>query len=241
MQHRNFTACLALLCALMLPPAADANPPAADAEAVAEKMLTALGGRANWAHVRNTVHDAQQFRVDAPVEVRGVITMDFEHPRFRIDTTAPGLTLARVVVGAPDHAKDWRLTRDGQIAEVPAATRAEDLRWYASHVYRTLARIAKRDPAITLSLHADGRLQVNEAGKRIAWYRLNAAGEPFAYGAHDDEKGSLSGPWRYEKDGIRHPVWTSNADGTFRAAINALRVNVPLDEAIFARPARPAN
>ena len=70
-----------------------------EAEALAEKMLRAVGGRANWAAIRNTVHDAQQFRVDVPNEVRGVITIDFERPRFRIDTTAPGLRVARAIDG----------------------------------------------------------------------------------------------------------------------------------------------
>ena len=205
----------------------------AEAEALAEKMLRAVGGRANWAAIRNTVHDAQQFRVDVPNEVRGVITMDFERPRFRIDTTAPGLRVARAI----DGDRDWRLTRDGTLADVPAATRSEDLRWYAAHVYRTIARIAKRDPAISVSLASDGRLQVSEGGKRIAWYRLNSAGEPFAYGAHDDERGSLAGPWKYELNGIRHPVWTSSVDGTFRASINVLKVNVELDDAVFSPPA----
>lgn len=237
MSLRSIVVFLACLASIHFQPARAATP-AADAEGTAEKMLHALGGRAQWARVKNTVHDAQQFRVDEPLEVRGVITMDFESPRFRIDTTAPGLTVARAIDGgAPQN--DWRLTRDGKIAEVPAATRAEDLRWYAAHVYRTIARIAKRDPALSLTLHADGRLQVMEGGKRIAWYRLNAAGEPFAYGAHDDDKGSLSGPWKYEKDGIRHPVWTSSGDGTFRAAINSLQVNVPLKPELFAKPADP--
>jgi hypothetical protein len=220
--------CISLIALSLLP--AQASAP--DAEAAAEKMLTALGGRANWAKVKNTMHDAQQFRADAPVEVRGVITMDFERPRFRIDTTTPDFKVARVI----DGDKDWRSTRDGKIVEVPPATRAEDLRWYAAHLYRTIARIAKRDPAISISVHADGRLQVHEGGKRIAWYRLNAIGEPYAYGAHEDEKGSLCGPWKYEKDGIRHPVWTSNVDGTFRASINSLQVNAAFDEAFFARP-----
>ncbi len=211
------------------------NEPAA--EPLAETMLAAVGGRANWAAVRNTVHDAQQFRTDAPNEVRGVISMDFERPRFRIDTTAPGLSVTRVI----DGDRDWRLTRDGTIAEVPAATRAEDLRWYAAHVYRTIARIAKRDPAISLSVSKDGRLQVIEGGKRIAWYRLNSMGEPFAYGAHDDERGALAGPWKYEIGGIRHPVWTSSADGTFRASINSLRINAPLDDTVFVRPTKVAS
>ena len=68
-------------------PATRASVP--DADALAGKMLDALGGRSNWARVKNTVHDAQQYRVAAPLEVRGIIAMDFERPRFRIDTTAP--------------------------------------------------------------------------------------------------------------------------------------------------------
>ncbi len=223
-----------LLCTvLVLAHAAAVNASTPDADALSEKMLNAIGGRANWARVKNTVHDAQQFRAEAPLEVRGVISMDFERPRFRIDTTTPDFKVVRVI----DGERDWRLTRDGKVAEVPAATRAEDLRWYAAHVYRTIARIARRDPAISLSVAADGRLQVLEGGKRIAWYRLNSAGEPYAYGAHDDEKGALCGPWKYEEDGIRHPVWTSSSDGTFRAAINSLQVNAPLPDALFARPA----
>lgn len=217
---------------LLIGQAAASMPNSPEAEALAEKMLNAVGGRANWAAIRNTVHDAQQFRVDVPNEVRGVITMDFERPRFRIDTTAPGLSVTRVI----DGERDWRRTREGAIVEVPAATREDDLRWYAAHVYRTIARIAKRDPLISLSVASDGRLQVSERGKRIAWYRLNSAGEPFAYGAHDDERGSLSGPWKYELNGIRHPVWTSSVDGTFRASINALKANVELGDAVFARP-----
>jgi hypothetical protein len=224
-------------CALLVSSqSATSIPEKLNAEALAEKMLNAIGGRANWAAVRNTVHDAQQFRVDAPNEVRGVITMDFERPRFRIDTSAPGLSVTRAI----DGDRDWRRTRDGNIADVPGATRMEDLHWYAAHVYRTIARIAKRDPAISLSVANDGRLQVSELGKRIAWYRLNSAGEPFAYGAHLDEKGSLSGPWKYELSGIRHPIWTSSVDGTFRASINVLKVNVVLEDVVFSRPSGDA-
>lgn len=117
-----------------------------------------------------------------------------------------------------------------------AALRADDMRWYAGHVYRTLHRIASRDASIRLGLSADGRLEVFEQGKRIAWYRLDSRGEPYAFGAHDDEQGSLSGPWEFVKDGIRHPVWVSNRDGTSRFRITALEINPVLPDELFSRP-----
>lgn len=54
---------------------------------------------------------------------------------------------------------------------------------------------------------------------------------------HDDDTGSLSGPWSFERDGIRHPVWVSSSDGTWRASVNALQTNITLDPAMFAKPA----
>ena len=76
--------------------------------------------------------------------MRAVIRMDFTQPRFRIDTTAPGLVVARVV----DGDRHWRLNRAGEIGDVPADVLAEDRRWYAGHVYRTIHRVAARDPAL---------------------------------------------------------------------------------------------
>lgn len=222
-----------LICAGgLMQPTVGAQPAAtANADAMAEKLLAAVGGRSAWAALKNTVNDSQQYRIAEPVEVRAVITMDFTQPRFRIDTTAPGLKVARVI----DGDKNWRLTRDGKVGDVPAEVIADDMRWHAGHVYRTIHRVARRDPLLTLAI-ADGRLEILESGKRIAWFKLNAAGEPFAFGAHDDNVGSLSGPWKFERDGIRHPLWVSNADGTWRASINALQTNVTLDASLFKRP-----
>ena len=53
------------------------------AEAMAERMLSAIGGRAEWAGLRNTINGSQQNRANEPTAVYAVITMDFEQPRFR--------------------------------------------------------------------------------------------------------------------------------------------------------------
>ena len=69
------------------------------AERLADRMLVALGGREEWAAVTNTVNDSQQNRAGEPPVVRAVVTMDFDRPRFRIETTGPNLHLIRVIDG----------------------------------------------------------------------------------------------------------------------------------------------
>ena len=126
------------------------------------------------------------------------------------------------------------MARDGSIGPVPAETLAGDRRFYAGHVYRTLHRIATRDPALRLAVGKEGRLEVHEGGARIAWYALDRSGAPYLYGAHDDEVGSIFGPWSHEQSGIRHPVWVTRDGGKWRAMLRRLEVNVPLDEGVFA-------
>ena len=202
------------------------------ADALADKMFDRLGGRATWADLRNTINGSQQNRAGEPTVVYAVITMDFERPRFRIETTARDLHLIRVI----DGDNSWRLRRSGNIEDVPPELFADDMQWYAAHLYRTLHRVAARDPVLSLTIGADGRLEVHGEGQRILWLKLDAKGEPYAFGARDDDAGSLSGPWDFVKDGIHHPSWVSSADGTWRAAVKALDINVPLHDSFFARP-----
>ena len=208
---------------------------AADASAAdkaADKMLEVLGGRQAWAELRNTINGSTQNRVNEPTVVYAVITMDFEKPRFRIETTARDLHLVRVINGE----KSWRLRRSGNIEDVPKTLLEDELRWYGAHLYRTIHRVALRDPAISLGLDEQDRLEVFADGERILWFKLDARGEPYAFGSYDDDVGTLSGPWDFEQDGIRHPRWVSNSDGTWRAAVRSLSVNVPLKDHMFARP-----
>ena len=204
----------------------------ASAEQTAERMLAALGGREAWARAKSTVNDSRQDWDGEPPQLRVVITMDFERPRVRIETRGKDLHLVRVL----DGDKHWRLSREGRIEPVSDQTVAVDRKFWAGHVYRTLHRIAARDPAIRLATGKEGRLEVHEAGKRVAWYALDRSGQPYLYGAHEDEVGSIFGPWEHEVDGIRHPVWVTRDGGKWRAMLKRLEVNVPLTEATFARP-----
>ncbi|MBK8324548.1 MAG: hypothetical protein IPL06_18055 [Betaproteobacteria bacterium] len=219
---------LAFLPCAALPAAATT----ADTAELAERLLSALGGRAAWAAARATVNDSRQDWDGDPAVLRVVITMDFERPRWRIETRGDDLHLVRVV----DGDRHWRLTREGAVAPVSEATLAADRRWYAGHVYRTLHRIARRDPALRLVTGADGRLEVHEGGARLVWFRLDRRGQPYRYGAHDDETGSIFGPWEHAEGGIRHPVWVSRDEGRWRAMLVRLAVNPRLDDAIFAPP-----
>ncbi|NND83346.1 MAG: hypothetical protein HKN50_13035 [Gammaproteobacteria bacterium] len=204
----------------------------AAAEALADKMLAAIGGRDVWAQLRNTINGSQQNRAGEPTEVYAIITMDFERPRFRIETTAPGLHVARVINGK----KSWRQRRNGKVEDVDDDFFKDEMRWYASHLYRTIHRIAARDPALSLKINDRGRLEVYEGSERLRWFELDASGEPYRFGSYDDGIGGLCGPWDFVQDGIHHPTWVSNAEGTWRASVQALSINAPLREHTFARP-----
>ncbi|MGD9339486.1 MAG: hypothetical protein PVG76_01000, partial [Chromatiales bacterium] len=128
---------------------------AGDAGALADKMLERLGGRAAWAGLKNTINGSQQNRAGEPTVVYAVITMDFERPRFRIETTAQDLHLIRVI----DGENSWRLRRSGAVEDVPSELYADDMRWYEAHLYRTIHRVAARDPALSVASGDDGRLE----------------------------------------------------------------------------------
>lgn len=224
--------------------------PAAAAEDRLEALLAAVGGRVAWAALTGTRNDSQQNRMDEPTVVRAVVGIDFTQPRVRIDTRAPGLRLARAI----DGERHWRLARDGTLGPIPEPTLQQDRRWYAGHVYRTLHRLAARDPALTVGSPSDGRdtrgaragsggsdgtarrLEVFEAGRRLAWFDLDRRGEPFAFGAHDDSPGAICGPWAFEVQGIRHPVWVAQRDGSWRAWLRGLELDPVWPPGYFSEP-----
>ena len=203
------------------------------ADQLADQMLAALGGRQAWAELRNTINGSRQNRVDEPTVVHAVITMDFERPRFKIETTAPGIRVVRVI----DGDNSWRLRLSGNVEGVPASLYEEEMQWYGAHLYRTIHRVAARDSAISIGTDESGRLLFYDDGARIMWFSLDGDGQPYGFGTYENVVGSLLGPWSFEEGGIRHPAWVSSPDGTWRAAVRSLSVNVPLQDPVFARPA----
>ncbi len=223
--------CLVCIAASFVQPSFAAN---ADAEALTDRMLERLGGRDNWAALRNTTNSSLQYRAAAPTEVLSTITMDFDQPRFRIETTGPDVYLVRVING--EHS--WRISWDGKVTDLPEARYKDDLLWYEAHIYRTLVRIARRDQALALRVTEKNRLEIYSGEGRLMWLQLNADAEPYAYGFRDDNKGSLCGPWNLVTQGIHQPSWVSNSDGTWRATARAVHFNVDLHETTFNRPVK---
>jgi hypothetical protein len=208
--------------------------PMSDADIQAERLLWAIGSRPKWASLTNTVVYSQQYRRDDPTDVGAVITIDYRQPRLRIDTTGRDLQLVRLIDSEGD--RNWRLDRQGRREKVPEDALAQDLRRYTAHIYWTLQRIAVRDPKLRLDLGRNGSLEVYEGRTRIAWYLLDGRGEPYAMGAHDDDVGVICGPWEVEQRGIRYPAWVSRPDGSWRATLKSLAVNVRMDEEFFTQP-----
>ena len=216
------------------PAPALAAAPTSEADIQAERLLWAVGSRPAWANLTNTVVYSQQYRRDDPTDVGAVIIIDYRQPRLRIDTTGRDLQLVRLIDSDGD--RNWRLDRQGRPEKEAEDPLAQDLRRYTAHVYWTLQRIAVRDPKLRLDLDRKGRLEVYEGNARIAWYLLDARGEPYAMGAHDDNVGVICGPWEVEQRGIRYPAWVSRPDGSWRATLKSLAVNVQMDEKLFTQP-----
>jgi hypothetical protein len=202
-----------------------------DADKQAEFLLWAIGGRPAWAAVTNTVVYSDQYRRDDGTPVGAVSTIDYREARLRIDTTGPHLQAIRIIDAEGD--RSWRLNAQGKLDKVPEDQLARDLRRYQGQVYRTLQRIAVRDPKLRLATGKNGSLEVYEGPTRIAWYQLDARGQPYAMGAHDDNVGVICGPWELEKRDIHYPLWVSRPDGSWRATLKSLVVDTHIDEKLF--------
>jgi hypothetical protein len=211
--------------------AAQAADTVSQADMLADHLLMAIGGRPAWAGVTTTITYSEQYRQGDGNPVGAVSTIDYEHSRLRIDTTGPSLQQVRIIDSAGDSS--WRLDSKGRLEKVAEDPLARDLRRYTGSVYRVLQRIAVRDPKIRLGTGRNGSLEVFEGGTRIAWYLMDARGEPYQMGASDDNVGVICGPWELEKRGIRYPLWVSRPDGSWRATLKSLAVNTHVDETLF--------
>jgi hypothetical protein len=202
-----------------------------DADLLAEHLLWGIGGRSAWASVTNTILYSDQYRQSDGTAVGAVSTIDYQRSRLRIDITGASLQQTRIMDSEGD--RNWRLDQQGRPVKVAEDPLARDLSRYTGHVYRTLQRIAVRDPKLRLATGRNGSLEVHEGGTRIAWYLVDARGEPYAMGAYDDNVGVICGPWELEKRGVRYPTWVSRPDGSWRATLKSLAVDTHIDEELF--------
>jgi hypothetical protein len=191
------------------------------AREAADKLVAAMGGREAWASAKGIRIAAQHWERQLAAPYDNLILMSLEEPKMRFEGNSATMKRRRAVVGE----RGWRVSELSSLGPMTAEQVAGDLRWWEAHVYRNLGRLARREPAVTPKLAADGRLELYRPdGVRLMWYRLNAAGQPIAYGQFEDERGSILGPLVERGGGVRLPAWSTSADGGFRATITEAAV-----------------
>jgi len=180
----------------------------------AERLLTALGGREAWAKVNfvhvEAVHD--QLNIKEPFTNR--IWNDFSHPRVRFEAKNDAIDRRRVIadgVGA--------MSRDGVKRELTAEEVAGEAKWWEANLYRTLHRLALRDPELRAEAVGDYRLEIFlKDGRRLNWFLLNQRGEPHQFGTWDSEQGGAMGP-PASNGSVKYPAWGAVPDGSWRYVI----------------------
>lgn len=202
-----------LLAAAALPAAARAAAPA-PGDALSEELLAAMGGREAWAGVRylhvEAVHDDLAVRDPFTNRIWNDLTT------FRVRFEARNASMDRRHAIAGDQGWRWR---EGDVRTLTAEEVAGQRRWWEANVYRTLHRIAVRDPDLTFRAASPRRLEIfRPDGTRLNWFILNQRGEPMVFGTWDSEAGSVFGPLS-SNGTIRYPRWGGRPDGDFRYEI----------------------
>jgi hypothetical protein len=215
---------LAALSAFILsfsPAFADPDP----GRAAADRLVNAMGGAEPWSRAHGLVIRARHFehQFDAPYE--NLIQMSLDEPRMRFEGDSATMKRRRAIA----NGTGWRVSELREFGPMTPEQVGDDLKWWEAHAYRNIGRLARKDPTLTPRLAADGRLELYRPdGVRLLWYRLNAAGEPVAFGAWDNEQGSVFGPLVDRGGGVKLPAWAASADGSFRAIlVEAAALPVP--------------
>ena len=202
-------------------------------EARTDRLLSAVGGRNAWARVNVVIVEATHYALTAPTTYDNRIVNDLTRPRVRFEGHAPGWDRWATIDGDTGTYR-----RDHEpVVERGADRVASDNEWWAANLYRTLRRLAKKDPALTSQSVDEDRLEVFENGQLLNWFRLNEDGAPVLYGNNDpDSSGTIFGPLRSNPSGIRYPEWGAGENGAFRYRIEKFLVNPLVDDETFAIP-----
>ena len=184
------------------------------AEARLEQFLAAMGGRAAWAKVKFMHLEAVHDDLAIPDSFTNKIWNDFTAPRVRFEAKNGHLDRRRAI----DGSTGWRW-HDDRVTPLTPAQVADDQRWWESNLYRTVHRLAARDPDLSVRAVDPNRLEVFRSdGRRLNWFILNTRGEPMVFGTWDSEAGTVLGPLA-GSGSIRYPRWGGRPDGDFRYEI----------------------
>lgn len=198
----------------------------------AERLLAAMGGREAWARVTyahvEAVHD--DLGIAAPYTNK--IWNDFSRPQVRFEAKNSQLDSRSGI----HSGQGWRW-RNGAPAEVSAERLAGDLKWWESNIYRTLHRLARRDPGLEARAVGEHRLEIFRSdGVRLNWFVLHPSGAPMLFGTWDSEAGTVFGPLA-SNGTVKYPKWGGRPDGSWRYEIVRLVTSEKVPpEVDFAKP-----
>lgn len=192
----------------------------------AERLLTAMGGRAAWAQVKFAHVEAIHDDVAFAETFTNKIWNDFSAPRVRFEAKNAQIDRRRAL----DGGAGWR-QRDGQLTPLTPEQIEGDRRWWEANLYRTLQRLAINDPDLTARAVGEHRLEIFRAdGRRLNWFVLNPRGEPMLFGTWDSESGGTFGPLA-SNGSVKYPKWGAMPDGSWRYEVVRLvtAATVPAD------------
>jgi hypothetical protein len=220
---------IAAFFAALLSPTSVAEPNSDPGRAAADRLVAAMGGAEVWSKARGLSIRAKHWETENAAPYDNLILMSLDEPKMRFEAESATIKRHRAIVDG----KGWRVSEIRPVGPMTAEQVADDLRWWEAHAYRNIGRLAEKDPELTPKLAADGRLELYRPdGVRLVWYRLNVAGEPIAYGAWDNNAGTVIGPLAEREGGVKLPMWVASASGDFRVNIveaAALPTSPPAD------------
>ena len=221
-----------LLCGGLIAPLASAQPPAEAGVARAEALLAAMGGREPWSKVKFMHVEAIHDDVTIREPYTNKIWNDFSAPRVRLEAKNAQIDRRRAIADG----KGWRL-RDGERSALTPEQYEDERSWWEANIYRTLHRLAMKDPDLEPRAVGEHRLEIfRRDGKRLTWFVLNQRGEPMLFGTWESEAGTTFGPLA-SSGAIKYPKWGARPDGSWRYEIVRLQTAeaVPADVS-FAEP-----
>ncbi len=194
---------------------AAAAEPTASAEALAARLVDAMGGAAAWRRARGLIIAATHYEPQFAGPYDNVLAIALDEPRMRFEgRSAWGMRRTRAVVSD----RGWRVSEVSALGPLTPEQVKGDLDWWEAHPYRNIRRLAVADPGVRPRVGEGGRLElVRPDGSQLLWYRLGVTGEPYAFGAGEGSAGVVLGPLETVPGGVRLPLWSARMDGTFRA------------------------
>jgi len=198
----------------------------------AELLLEAMGGRAAWAQVKFVHVEAIHDDVNVREPFTNQIWNDFTAPRVRLEAKNAQIDRRRAI----DGRAGWRW-RDGEQSPLTPEQFEDERSWWEANIYRTLHRLAVKDPELSARAVGEHRLEIFRAdGKRLNWFHLNQRGEPMLFGTWESEAATVFGPLAASGK-IKYPKWGARPDGSWRYEVVKLSAseNVP-NGVTFSKP-----